>query len=179
MKQNFLVCALCLSFAMGCGNAANNTPANANRTTPAPATAKANGGAQPAASPAQATQSLEAAVREFYQWYLRSLNRNEDPFSQQGLTTMRRYVTSDRIAELQRQRNSPEGLDADYFLQAQDWADDWETHVSATGTEQRGATATTNVTLGAQGSEFRQRLRVTLQQQAESWQISRVEGVHD
>lgn len=181
MKRFFLVCVLSVLGAVGCGNVPANTTGSANNTTPAPATQNANGATPPAASPAQAAsspaaRSPEIVVREFYQWYLGALKRNEDPF-RQGLTTMRRYVTGERITELQRQLSRPEGIDADYFLQAQDWGDDWETNVAVTGTEQRGATATTTVNLGAQGSEFQQRLRVTLQQQAEGWRIDRVESM--
>lgn len=181
MKLFFLVCILSGACAVGCGKAADTAQRNGNNNTPAPAAQNANGAAQPAASPAQAASSPAAAaqspdvvVKEFYQWYLRSLKRNEDPF-RQGLTTLRRYVSGELITELQRQRNSPDGMDADYFLQAQDWGEDWETNITVTGTEQRDAGASTVVALGPRESVLQQRLRVTLRRQAEGWQITAVE----
>jgi hypothetical protein len=180
MKRFFLICVLSVSCAVGCGNVPNTATRNVNNNTSAATSQNGNGAAQTAsptaqASPSPVAQSLDVVVREFYQWYLRSLKRDEDPFGQ-GLTTMRRYVSNDLITELQRQRNSPDGMEFDYFLQAQDWGEDWETNVSVTGTELRGTTATTVAALGPRESVLQQRLRVTLRQQADGWRITAVEN---
>lgn len=174
MKQFFLVCVLSGTCVVGCGQATNTASQNATNATPATATQNTNSAAQPAASPSPAAQSPDVVVREFYQWYLRALKRNEDPF-RQGQATMRRYVSSELMTELQRQRNSPDGMEADYFLQAQDWGEDWETNISVSGTEQQDATASTVVALGPRESVLQQRLRVTLRRQADGWKIVAVE----
>ncbi|UOD33279.1 DUF3828 domain-containing protein [Massilia violaceinigra] len=63
--------------------------------------------------------------------------------------------------------NSEDGLDADYFIQAQDYHDDWEKNISVAKSRISGNAATVRVTPGA-GKESIQRLELTLKKKRAS-----------
>lgn len=69
----------------------------------------------------QATQPPpEIVIKGFYRWYIHSINQSIDPFKK-GRATLRKYVTLRLIQEVEKS-----DLDADYFLQTQDWGNEWE-----------------------------------------------------
>jgi hypothetical protein len=125
---------------------------------------------QPAASPE--APSPQATVAEFYRWYLHVLKANRNPLSDEK-PTLRKYVSAPLIARLEKQAASPDGMDADYFLQAQDFSDDWVSNIAVTDARVDRGSATMVVTLGAPGSE-RQRLNVSLIATDGAWRIRSV-----
>ncbi len=130
----------------------------------------------PALTPvlAQEASTPEDVVKNFYQWYLQSLNANEDPFEKRK-ANMKESLTQRLMTALDRARKRPEGLDADFFLDAQDWDETWVNNVSTTKATIQGATATVPVTL--EGDTFGEhKLRVGLKKVAATWRIDSVNG---
>ena len=121
----------------------------------------------PAATP-------EAAVRLFYPWYLGEMMKGRVPLTEER---MQDYVAEDTLRDITLVVNllPNEGRRAakDYFLQAQDYFDDWADHIAVSEVTFDGDTASTLVALGdpAQGT---QRLALKLVREDGGWKISRV-----
>jgi len=125
--------------------------------------------ASPAGAPVQVAP--RGLVVNFYTWYLGALDRNLDPLrdSQQEL---RDYVAPELLNCLLRERLTGDVLPEDYFLQAQDYHDDWKTNLDAT---HAGARRGPNVrlTLGAT-QETRHHLFIRLAMSDGRWKIRAV-----
>jgi ABC-type transporter MlaC component len=113
-------------------------------------------------------------VDAFYHWYLQSLTENRDPITQDR-AALRKFVARTLLNEIYRRSKSPDGLDSDYFLQTQDYLDDWRSKISVARLENNGKVATTVLTLGANGSAP-YRLKVTLKEEAGLWKIAKVQS---
>lgn len=121
---------------------------------------------------AQSTASPEVVVRNFYEAYLNSLNQNEDPLTKRR-TELSKLVTRRLMASLDRARKR--GLDADYFLDAQDWDETWEKNITTSSLGIQGLRATINVVL--KGDSFGEhKLRVDVRKEAGVWKIDSVNG---
>lgn len=114
----------------------------------------------------------DATVSKFYNWYLHLLATDHDPL-RDDRPKLSEYVSKALIQEITQRMNSADGLDADYFIQAQDYLDDWENNISVTKPEINGNTAVLVVTLGAT-EESRYRLRLTLKKESNIWKIRKV-----
>jgi glutamine synthetase type III len=108
----------------------------------------------------------------FYKWYLGQLVQNKDPLHD-AVTEMKRQVATPLLREIEKEINSADGMDVDYFIAAQDYLDDWPTHVTATVRELKGAAATVQVQLGASTLKP-YRLRVGLIKEKGDWKIRKV-----
>jgi hypothetical protein len=125
------------------------------------------------ASPPQSALPATGVAADFYRWYIESLARDRDPFTQDRVT-LKKYVSQALIEELDRRIGSPDGPEADYFIQAQDYLDEWVNDVTVVPVQGVGGTATVTVTLGAKsGSPYR--LRVVLGKAQDSWKITKVQ----
>jgi hypothetical protein len=125
-------------------------------------------------APAQTSRTPEATVRSFYEWYLHALNQNEEPLEkhQAGL---RKFVTRRLVRSLNRALKRPDGIDADFFIDAQDWDKTWEKNIYASKAKVQGARATTTVTL--KGESFgNHKLRIRLRKEGGAWKIDSVNG---
>ncbi|MDQ6785897.1 MAG: YbjP/YqhG family protein [Acidobacteriota bacterium] len=116
---------------------------------------------------AQTAQTPEAVVRDFYNWYIHSISHNIS--SKKDKTTMKKYVTASVIQEIPRFESKNE---ADYFMQSQEWGDDWENKFTVSKAIVKGATATTIVTF----PEGYPRVKVTLLKEAGAWKIDKVQN---
>ncbi len=123
-------------------------------------------------NPSRTARTPEATVEEFYKWYAHMLRENRDPITQEE-NALQQYVASALIEKIQKQINSPEGLESDYFTKAQDYFDDWETDVSATEAKISNDKASTTVTLGA-NDKSKYKLYVILTKEGDAWKIMRV-----
>ncbi len=124
------------------------------------------------ASGAQARpQPPEEAALHFYRWYMQSLTIRQDPLRQSPVQ-MSGYVDKPLMRELKR-RMSRKGLHADYFIQAQQYMDDWTTDIKAVRPTIRGSVASVVVILGAT-PETRRMLALTLTRADGDWKISMV-----
>jgi ABC-type transporter MlaC component len=128
--------------------------------------------AQP--TPAKVMTARET-VSSFYDSYLQLLEKNRDPFTQ-DTAFMKQYVAASLLAEIGRRLKSPDGMEEDYFIQAQDYLDEWKGHISVAEVESKGTTAVTVMTLGLK-TKGEYRLRVTLRKEAGAWKIVKVQHV--
>lgn len=114
----------------------------------------------------------ELVADEFYGWYLKTLATDEDPFTakREKLST---YVSRQLIAEIERQINSPDGINEDYFLKAQDYLDEWQEARHASRPVRRGATSVLFMTLGTEPGKMRT-VELTMTMENRVWKIRRV-----
>ena len=115
----------------------------------------------------KAVEPPQVVIKGFYEWYIRSIARNIDPFKK-GRITLKKYVTLKLIREIEKTE-----LDADYFLQSQDWDDAWEKTISISNPKVKGTTATAIVTFNA--DEY-PRVMVSLKQEGGIWKIDGVKA---
>lgn len=118
--------------------------------------------------------SPEAVIRSFYKWYVHALNQDSDPFTKQR-TTLRSYVTERLIHEIDKVAKGPDGLDGDYFIDAQDWDKDWEKNIAVSSVVASKTSVSAQITLS--GATMSHKLRVTLKQERGAWKIDKVEGL--
>jgi hypothetical protein len=120
-----------------------------------------------------ADTSADTTVVSFYDWYLHDLNNGQDPISTDPVT-LSKYVAKSLIQEIKRKIDSPDGMERDYFIQAQDYMDDWLGHVTVVRSSQTADRGSVDVTLGRR-DETKQRLHVLLLKEAGVWKIRHVE----
>ena len=123
---------------------------------------------------AQAAATPEQCTKAFYEWYLTQLAADKDPVSDDS-AALKERVAAPLLQLIERKRRSPEGMDADYFIQAQDYLDEWLGQVSVKPRAISKTTAKVDATLGEKPDSLR-RLRVTLVRESGTWKISRVQA---
>ncbi|MEO6804161.1 MAG: DUF3828 domain-containing protein [Granulicella sp.] len=120
-----------------------------------------------------APSSPDVVTRSFYGWYLQQIAADHHPLTDKD-PRLRKYVSAALLREIRRQMASPDGLDADYFIKAQDYRNEWLGKITTSETHVRGGIATTTVTLG-DTLESRHRLTVRLVREAGVWKIRKVQ----
>jgi len=117
----------------------------------------------------------EKVIRDFYAWYVSQLVAEKDPFKA-GRAELKRYATDRLIRQIEKERNSPDGVSSDYFLNAQDFDKEWAKNLTISHPVAKNDQATANVELksAAMGS---QKLRVTLARDKGSWKVDKVAGL--
>jgi hypothetical protein len=127
------------------------------------------------AGAAESTATPEDCVRSFYRWYVTNLVANRDPLKQRA--EIKRYATQRLLNEIAKMKTGPDGLDGDYFVDAQDFDPLWAKNISITGVQTRGSQSTAHVLLdGAKG--MRSKLLVHLVKEGGGWKVDKVEGRH-
>jgi len=130
------------------------------------------GHAVPQAPTASAQAQPAPMVNDFYRWYLRALKRDHDPLSEDRVT-LRKYVAPALIAKIARMMNSADGLESDYFLQAQDYLDEWVDDVTVSPRSSHQGSATLIVSLGSKhGTPWTLEVEVT--RIGQGWKVSSV-----
>lgn len=126
------------------------------------------------AEPAKSSGATpEESIRSFYKWYVTALIANRDPMKQSA--EMKRFATDRLLKEIDKMKKGPDGLNGDYFLDAQDFDDQWAKRISVSNVEIKGAKSTAHVLLdGAQG--MRRKLIVQLVNDGGAWKIDQVQG---
>jgi hypothetical protein len=119
------------------------------------------------------TATPEDCIRNFYRWYVTNLVAKRDPLKQRG--EIRRYATERLLREIGKMEKGPNGLDGDYFVDAQDFDPLWAKNIAISNVQIRGDKSTALVQLdGAKG--MRRRLFVHLANEAGLWKVDKVEG---
>jgi hypothetical protein len=119
------------------------------------------------------TATPEKAIRGFYQWYVTALVANRDPMKQRA--EMKRFATERLLKEIDKMKKGPDGLNGDYFLDAQDFDDQWAKKIVVSNVKIQGTKATAHVLLdGPEG--MRKKLVVQLVNDAGAWKIDKVQG---
>ena len=123
-------------------------------------------------APAAAEADASVTARRFYGWYLAALAANREPLRDDPGGFSAR-VSASLMREIRQKLESPDGMEADYFIQAQDYAEDWIDHVAAAPAQGNAARAVVAVVLGVEPSTL-QRLNVVLTKEDGAWKIRRV-----
>jgi hypothetical protein len=122
--------------------------------------------AEPAATP-------EDCIRNFYRWYVTNLVANRDPMKQRG--ELKRYATERLLKEIDKMEKSPDGLDGDYFVDAQDFDPLWAKRISISDVQTRGDKSKARVLLdGSKGMQ--KKLLVHLVKDGGTWKVDKVQG---
>jgi hypothetical protein len=122
----------------------------------------------PAVAAPNSGSTPQATLTAFYHWYLQAIAKDRNPVQDD-----RAKISDPVIRDIDRRLNSPQGLDEDYFTQAQDYLDDWLTNIVVSDVKTDGKAATAVVTLG-RTKDSRHRLAVTLIDEEGNWKISGV-----
>jgi hypothetical protein len=121
------------------------------------------------------TATPEATVRSFYSWYLHELNSDREPITNsQGLS---KFVTARLLKAIGRALKRDEGINADLFIDAQDFDPLWEKNISTAKAVIRGDRASVTVTLKGGPVFGTKRLKVGLKKETGAWKIDSVNGV--
>ena len=86
---------------------------------------------------------------------------------------MKKYVTARLLKEIDRMVKGPDGLDGDYFIDAQDWDKEWEDNIVVSALAEQGTKASMNVQF--KGPNMSRNVRVNLLQQQGTWKVDKVE----
>jgi hypothetical protein len=115
----------------------------------------------------------EDCIRGFYRWYVTNLVANRDPMKQ--TKEMRRYATERLLKEIDKMVKGPDGLDGDYFTDAQDFDPLWAKNISISGVKTTGDKSNAHVLLdGAKG--MRKKLVIDLVKEEGTWKVDKVHG---
>ena len=112
-------------------------------------------------------------IRSFYRWYVGELIANRDPLANHS--QLKRFVTERLVKEIDRMRKGPDGLDGDYFVDAQDFDDLWAKNITVSDVKISGAKATAEVLLAGK-PDMRRRLQVSLVNEGGVWKVDKVKG---
>lgn len=123
----------------------------------------------------QAVQTPERAAKDFYTWYLTELNAERYPIRQAKRQMLGKVST--RLGRWIYSR-SYEEYGADYFLDAQDWDENWVKNISASKAVVKGNTAKVNVKFGVPKGTYSgfgsRTLPVGLVKEGGTWRIDKV-----
>jgi hypothetical protein len=118
-----------------------------------------------------AQSSPQAVLTAFYHWYVVEVSKSRDPFNDDR-RKMEVYVSKKLLREIDRLSKTPDGLEWDYFLRAQDVPEDMVSNIAVTDVRIHGSNASAVVTLGIKEKD---RLGLSLSQEADGWKISKVD----
>jgi uncharacterized protein DUF3828 len=125
---------------------------------------------------AESAATPEDCIRNFYHWYVTNLVANRDPMKQRS--EIRRYATERLLKEIDKMVKGPDGLDGDYFVDAQDFDPLWAKNVSISNVEIYGDKSNARVLLnGSKG--MRKRLVVRLVNEGGTWKVDKVQSGGD
>ena len=122
---------------------------------------------------AESAATPEDCIRNFYRWYVTNLVANRDPMKQRG--EIRRYATERLLKEIEKMAKGPDGLDGDYFVDAQDFDPLWAKNISISDVQTHGDKSTALVQLNG-SKDMRKTLFVHLGKEAGSWKVDKVRG---
>jgi ABC-type transporter MlaC component len=118
--------------------------------------------------------SPEQVIRHFYQWYVNALVNHRDPF-EKDRATLKRFTTERLLRTIDHMRKGPDGLDGDYFLDAQDFDAEWGKNITVASPIIKDKKAAVAVELS--GKEMGPRkLMITLVLERGAWKIDNVSG---
>jgi Protein of unknown function (DUF3828) len=122
---------------------------------------------------AQTNNSPESRVKSFYDWYLKSISKQQDP--SKNKTVMNSHL-SRRFGGWFYSK-AGQNLDYDIFINAQDWNEAWINNINVGKATINGNTAVVKITLGTPPDTWIQRLNISLVKEAGNWKIDRVKGL--
>jgi uncharacterized phage protein gp47/JayE len=110
--------------------------------------------------------SPETVIKIFYNGYVRPAGKNADSLGKNSPLKkhLSAHLTVKKIKTFERENQ------ADYFVQSQEWSDEWENKFTVSRAAIKGATATAVVTF----PQDYPRVKVTLKKEAGAWKIYQV-----
>jgi hypothetical protein len=84
-------------------------------------------------------------------------------------------VTERLVKEINGMKKGPEGLNGDYFVDAQDFDDLWAKNITVSDVKISGTKATAEVLLAGK-PDMRRRLQVSLANDGGAWKVDKVKG---
>jgi Protein of unknown function (DUF3828) len=128
-----------------------------------------------AAEPAKSLSSNPAeTIRGFYHWYVTELIANRDPMSNR--TELKHFATARLLNELGKMKRGPEGLNGDYFVDAQDFDNQWAKKISVSNVQINDKNASAEVMLKGATADMNRRLKVNLVLESGTWKVDKVQG---
>lgn len=124
-----------------------------------------------AAEPSAANPS--DAIRNFYRWYVTELIAHHNPM--ENGKELKRFATERLLKEIDRMKKGPDGLDGDYFVDAQDFDELWAKNITVSDVKISGTKASAEVLLAGKG-DMRRRLQVSLAKDGGIWKVDKVKG---
>ena len=125
------------------------------------------------ARPAETNATPQDCIRNFYHWYVTNLVANRDPMKQRK--EIRQYATERLLKEIGKMKTGPDGLDGDYFTDAQDFDPLWAKNISISDVQTQGDKSSARVLLnGSKGMQ--KKLAVHLVKEAGTWKVDKVQG---
>src|SRR2546423_11368603 len=122
---------------------------------------------------AETAATPEDCIRNFYRWYVTNLVANRDPMKQRK--EIRQYATERLLREIDKMVKGPDGLDGDYFVDAQDFDPLWAKNISISNLQTHGDKSSAHVLLnGAKGMQ--KKLLVHLVKEGGTWKVDKVQG---
>ena len=115
---------------------------------------------------AEAARPPEVVVSEFYQWYMKELAADRNPLLNKN-KSLSNYVAASLLQTIKRKMNSKDGMEIDYFIQAQDFP---KAGFKASALTIKATNAI--VTMTSRDRSFAHSFKVTFVKTAESWLIS-------
>jgi hypothetical protein len=123
---------------------------------------------------AETSATPEECIRNFYRWYVTNLVANHDPMKQRK--EIRNYATERLLKEIDKMTKGPDGLDGDYFVDAQDFDPLWAKNISISAVQTQGDKSNAHVLLkGAPGMQ--KKLVVYLVKESGTWKVDKVKGL--
>lgn len=125
-------------------------------------------------SEAKAANDAVMSVERFYAWYLNELELDRHPLTSDS-SELKKFVSAARLRSLADQVSIEGSLDVDYFLQAQDYLEDWASNITASSLDNpaNDKSVTVSVTLGHTEST-RWHLIVVVMQNGDGWKLDEV-----
>src|SRR3954467_4362665 len=121
-----------------------------------------------AAVPAKSLSSNPAeTIRGFYHWYVTELIANRDPMSNRA--ELKHFATARLLNELGKMKRGPEGLNGDYFVDAQDFDNQWAKKISVSDVKVNDKNATAEVMLKGATADMNRGLKLNLVLEAGTW----------
>ena len=128
------------------------------------------------AEPANSLSSNPAeTIRGFYHWYVTELIANRDPMANRK--ELKQFATARLLNELSKMKGGPEGLNGDYFVDAQDFDNQWAKKISVSNVKIDNKNATAEVMLKGATADMNRRLKVNLALEGGTWKVDKVQGV--
>jgi ABC-type transporter MlaC component len=122
---------------------------------------------------AEINATPQDCIRNFYHWYVTNLVANRDPMKQRK--EIRQYATERLLKEVAKMKTGPDGLDGDYFTDAQDFDPLWAKNISIADVQTHGDKSSAQVLLnGSKGMQ--KKLAVHLVKEAGTWKVDKVQG---
>jgi len=123
--------------------------------------------------PAESAATPEDCIRNFYRWYVTNLVANRDPMKQRQ--EIRRYATERLLKEIDKMVKGPDGLDGDYFVDAQDFDPLWAKNISISDVKTVGDKCAAHVLLNG-SKDMKKKLLVHLVKDGGAWKVDKVQG---